>query len=163
LPDSIHGLLAARIDSLSGPARTLLREASVVGRAFWLPAIATPTDGADEAAIRELESRALIVARPVSSLGSLVEYQFRHVLIRDVAYASLPKGRRGRAHASIAEWLEGAAGERRPAFAEAIADHYREALLGQDADLAWLDDEPAREAVRRRAIAALMDAGDRAQ
>jgi class 3 adenylate cyclase/tetratricopeptide (TPR) repeat protein len=163
LPDSIHGLLAARIDSLSPPAKALLREASVVGRSFWLPAIEAATNGSTDAAISELEGRGLVTARPISSLGSIAEYQFRHVLIRDVAYGSVPKGRRGRAHAVIGAWLEGAAGDRHATFAEAIADHYREALLGEDADLAWMDDDAAREPVRARALEALIAAGEGAR
>jgi len=162
LPDSIQGLLGARIDDLSPIAKVALREAAIVGRAFWLPAVAEQLGGPDAAvaAVHELEGRAFVVARPTSSVPGLVEYQFRHALIRDVAYASVAKARRGRAHAAAAAWLEGIAGAHVARFAETVADHYRAALLGDDADLAWLDDAAGHEVIRARAVPALLQGGD---
>ena len=159
VPDTIHTLLAARIDSLATGEKRTLQEAAVVGRVFWedplvhaLPSEPVPSH------LRALERKGFIVARPTSSLQDQPEYSFRHALIRDVAYASLPKARRARAHAQVAAWLEGLAGARLEEFAELVADHYASAAAGADVDLAWPD--PAeREEVRRRAFESLLLAG----
>ena len=80
-------------------------------------------------------------ARPTSTIEDEPEYIFRHVLIRDVAYASVPKKRRARAHAETGRWIETLAGDRADEFAELIAFHYGAAVSGDDVDLAW-EDEP---------------------
>src|SRR5205085_12661870 len=56
-------------------------------------------------------------------------------------------------------WIESIAGERADELAELIADHYYNAVAGEDADLAWLSDPTGREDVRRRAFGALISAG----
>src|SRR5207253_1896349 len=71
----------------------------------------------------------------------------------------LPRIRRARAHAEAAHWLEQIAGDRAAELAELIAHHYRTAILGEDADLAWTDDPVARAELRTRAFAALLAAG----
>ena len=161
LPDSIHGLLASRIDGLDPASKTALQEAAVVGRVFWLAPIepALP-DGEIAAAVRVLEARGFVTARPHSSIGGAMEYQFRHALIRDVAYGSIPKARRARSHAAVADWLERFAGERRDSLIEIMAEHYRAAVADEDADLAWADAPETREEVRARAVATLIEAGD---
>src|SRR6266571_5004674 len=103
---------------------------------FWQEPLArTLGDVAVSAALLRLEGRGLVAARPTSSLGGQAEYQFRHALVRDVAYSGLPKARRARAHAEHAAWIEELAGDRREELAELIAAHYRSALTGEDADL----------------------------
>ena len=100
LPDSVHGVLAARIDALPHAEKRLLQEAAVLGRSFWGTGLAGAGSGVDvPAALEALEARGLVQARSTSSLSGEPEYAFRHALVRDVAYASLPKARRGRAHA----------------------------------------------------------------
>ena len=164
LPDSIHALLAARIDALGAPEKVVLLEASVVGRVFWIPPLARALPGEPiHERLRELEARGLTTARPTSTIAGAVEYQFRHSLVRDVAYGSLSRVRRAVAHAAVAEWLEAFAGARREEFSELIAEHYRAAIAGDDADLAWGDLPERREALRGAAIRALTEAGDLAR
>jgi class 3 adenylate cyclase len=161
LPDSVHGVLAARIDALPPAEKRLLQEAAVLGRSFWGTGLASAGSELDvPAALEALEARGLIQARSTSSLSGEPEYAFRHALVRDVAYASLPKARRGRAHAEAAAWLETLAGDRVDEFGELIAHHYRAALSGEDSDLAWAGDPEGREATRARAVDALIRAGD---
>ncbi len=158
LPDSIQALLAARIDGLPAAEKRLLQEAAVVGRVFW-PAALAVANGDAQALLGSLERRGLVVARPTSTLPGQTEYLFRHALIRDVAYTSVPKVRRARAHAEVAEWMERLAGERIDEVGELLAYHYRAAALGEDADLAWADDRKRHEAIRRRALDTLIHAG----
>jgi DNA-binding SARP family transcriptional activator len=161
LPDTVHSLLAARIDALPPVEKRVLQEAAVVGRVFWqAPLVRALGDaaGVGEALLR-LEDRGLVVARPTSALGGQTELQFKHALVRDVAYAGLPKSRRARAHAEHASWIEELAGERRDELVELVAYHYRSAVAGPDADLAWAEDAAAFASTRERAFEALLAAG----
>ena len=159
LPDTINGLLAARIDALPEGERRLLREASVVGRVFWeaplrdavgMQDVATELDG--------LERRGLILMRPTSSLVDQLEFAFKHALIRDVAYAGLPVARRLRAHAAVGGWLASLSPDRSEELAELVAQHYQTAL-GDGADLAWPDGGDELVEVRRRARLAFLAGG----
>jgi class 3 adenylate cyclase len=160
IPDSVQALLAARIDALQPEERRVLQEAAVVGRTFWAAAVegAVGSTGLGES-LAGLERKGLILVRPTTTLAGQTEYLFKHALTRDVAYGTLPKARRARAHAAAAEWVAELASDRSDEFAELIASHYWAAIRGDGADLAWMDDAEGREAVRRRALAALLAAG----
>ena len=128
LPDALYAVLAARIDALPVPERRVLQEAAVFGRVFWATALSNAVPGIDVLAeLRRLEHRALVSLRPRSTLGDRSEYAFKHVLVRDVAYASLPAARRVRAHAEASSWIEAMAGDRLEEFIELIAFHDVEA------------------------------------
>jgi hypothetical protein len=159
LPDTLQSLLAARIDTLSVPEKQVLQQAAVVGRVFWEGPVQRALGGAPVAAeLHELERRGFLVRRPATTLSGQAELAFRHALIHDVAYASIPRARRARAHAEVGAWLEELAGERRDEFAELLAHHFGRAAAGEGAELAW--PEPAdRERVRAAAFAHLLRAG----
>jgi AAA ATPase-like protein/adenylate/guanylate cyclase family protein len=159
LPDSVHGLLAARIDALPREEKRVLQEAAVVGRVFWEAPIAQDGNGSVGAALMALEGRGLVFARPTSSIAGQLEYMFKHALVRDVAYAGLPKARRARAHAEVGAWIEHLAGERIDEFIELVAHHYHAAVAGAESDLAWTGKGADREALRKRAFDALLVAG----
>jgi DNA-binding SARP family transcriptional activator/tetratricopeptide (TPR) repeat protein len=128
LPDALYAVLAARIDALPVPERRVLQEAAVFGRVFWATALSNAVPGIDVMAeLRRLERRALVSLRPRSALGDRAEYAFKHVLVRDVAYASLPAARRVRAHAGASSWIEAVAGERLEELIELVAFHDVEA------------------------------------
>ena len=132
LPDTLHALLAARVDALPAPEKRLLQAASVVGRVFWVePLSGLGYDIADPLAA--LESRGLVLARPVSSLAGHAEFAFKHALLRDVAYASLPAAQKARAHAGVAEWLEEVSRDGFGEIMELVAYHYAAAADGWDA------------------------------
>jgi class 3 adenylate cyclase/tetratricopeptide (TPR) repeat protein len=160
LPDTVHALLAARIDGLPREEKRVLQEAAVVGRVFWEePVTRAIGNGAVSDSLLRLERRGLVFVRPTSTIAGQVEFAFKHALVRDVAYASLPKTRRARAHAEHAKWIEELAGDRVDEFAELIAHHYRTAVAGEDADLAWADDPSSRDSVQEKAFQALLRAG----
>jgi len=159
IPDSIHGLLAARIDGLPDAERRVIREAAVVGKVFWDQPVATAVGAADIGdPLSELERRGLVALRPRSSLAGQVEYAFKHALIRDVAYAGLSIARRATAHAAAADWLGTLSPERPEELAELIAYHYEHAL-GDGADLAWPAGSTELQDLRQRAMKAFRIAG----
>jgi class 3 adenylate cyclase/tetratricopeptide (TPR) repeat protein len=160
LPDTVHGLLAARIDALPPEEKRALQEASVLGRTFWQEPVATALHADVDDALLSLERRGLVFARHTSSIAGQVEFGFKHALVRDVAYAALPKARRARAHAEQAQWLERLAGDRTEEFGELLAHHYATAVDDPDADLAWGEDPDEHERIRARAHQTLMQAGD---
>jgi tetratricopeptide (TPR) repeat protein len=140
--------------------KRFIQEAAVVGRIFWPgPLFATLDGSAASDSLRSLERRGMVTARPTSTIEGEPEYIFRHVLIRDVAYASVPKARRARAHAETGRWLEDLAGDRIEEFGELLAYHYGTAVAGEDADLAWAEAPEERESLRRRAFEVLIRAG----
>jgi predicted ATPase/class 3 adenylate cyclase len=160
LPETVHGVLAARIDALPPLQQTVLQEAAVVGRVFWEGPVARSVGQGDvKPALLELERRGLVSVRPTSSVAGQVEYLFAHALVRDVAYATLTKARRARAHADVGGWLEDLAADRAQELAELLAHHFGLAATGEGADLAWGDDPSARETVRRKAFEHSLRAG----
>lgn len=160
VPDSIRGLLAARIDDLDPSLKRALQHASVVGRTFWPAALAAINpDNGGVAQLPALEEKGLIVTRPSSSLPGEPELAFRHGLIREVAYQSLPRARRAVVHAAVAEWIGRLAGARRSEFVELLAHHYEAAADPATANLAWSQEPTRRETIRAEAVRALVEAG----
>jgi len=131
LPRSVQGLIAARLDGLPDDEKEVLQDAAVVGRVFWLGAVAELT-GKPIAEVRDalgrLRVKELIVPHDPSSFRDEYEFAFRHALIRDGAYDSLPKSLRADMHLGVARWAEQRAGDRAEEIAELIATHEVEAL-----------------------------------
>jgi tetratricopeptide (TPR) repeat protein len=125
IPDSIHAVLAARIDQLPSLEKEALQAASVIGRTFWREAVEALLSGAP-ASFWLLEERDLVRPRPGSSLEGARELAFKHALTREVAYGTLPRARRARLHGEFARWLEDA-GRGREEHAALLAHHYYEA------------------------------------
>src|SRR5438309_11526196 len=160
LPDTVMAVLGARIDALLPPQKRALQEAAVIGRVFWEAPVRRATADPDvTSSLLSLEAKGLVSVHPTSGIAGELEFIFKHALVRDVAYASLPRVRRARAHAEAARWLEQIAGDRSEELTELIAQHYRTALLGEDADLAWAEDPVARADLRTKAFGALIAAG----
>jgi hypothetical protein len=157
MPDSVHAVLAARIDRLPATEKAALQAASVVGRLFWAGPVVQLLGGA-EPDFDLLEERDFVRSRGGSSLAGEHEYAIKHALTREVAYSSIPKARRGRLHAAFADWLErsGWADE----HAALIAYHYSEAVRPEDADLVWGDDRGSLDELRTRAVRWLRRAGE---
>jgi class 3 adenylate cyclase/tetratricopeptide (TPR) repeat protein len=133
IPDTVQGVLAARMDLLGSMEKRALQSASVVGRVFW-PGPVSRVLNSDRTQMgevfRRLADRGLIIPTASSSIGGEPEFGFNHVLTRDVAYETLPKRERARAHAQVAQWIEEYVGERQQEFAELLAHHYAQAHLG---------------------------------
>src|SRR5439155_192050 len=78
-----------------------LQDAAVVGRIFWATTFDSMRDEDIRPALRALEAKGLVQTRPRSALPGQTELAFRHGLIREVAYESIPKGRRATAHSPL--------------------------------------------------------------
>jgi class 3 adenylate cyclase len=147
VPDSIHGVIAARIDLLAAPERDALRRCSVMGRVFWPSAV-----GVEDQLIAGLVRSTLVSEETESALSGRREFVFKHALTHEVAYATLPRGERRELHRRVAEWIRDAVPNRHAEISELIAYHYGEALAHgeSDAELA------------AQTFAALLAAGDAA-
>jgi tetratricopeptide (TPR) repeat protein len=157
LPETVQGIIAARIDALSLDEKTLLQNASVVGRNFWLGAVAAigePDAWRVEELLHALERKEFARRERRSSVGGDTEYAFRHLLVRDVAYRQIPRGERADKHQRAAEWIESLG--RPEDHAETLVHHYLSAL--ELAEAAGKDTTALREPARLP----LRDAGDRA-
>jgi hypothetical protein len=131
LPDTVQALIAARLDTLSQERKSLLQDAAVVGKVFWAGALAEISDRTStdlERALHELARKELVRPARTSSMEGESEYAFSHQLVRDVAYAQIPRPDRVRRHLAAAVWIERKAGERVEDLAEVLAYHYLQAL-----------------------------------
>jgi class 3 adenylate cyclase len=129
IPDTVQGVLAARIDLLSPEVKRVLQAAAVVGRVFWPGSLGGIAGEADvDAALASLELRELVLSQLGSSIAGELEFIFKHILTRDVAYESLPKRERSPAHAAVAGWIQRTAGARAREFVELLAYHYATAV-----------------------------------
>src|SRR5439155_26362950 len=120
IPDTVQGVLAARMDLLGHAEKRVLQTAAVVGKEFWSGPVARlvgPKVGRVEEALARLEDRGLVIARLGSTMEGEREYAFRHGLTRDVAYESLPRKERAVAHAEVAAWIEERSRDRQREFA----------------------------------------------
>lgn len=161
MPDTVHAVLAARIDRLPATEKAALQAAAVVGRVFWTTPVVELLGG-EQPDFDVLEERDLIRSSRGSAMAGEREYAIKHALTREVAYASIPKARRGRLHATLADWLErGDLGK--DEHASLLAYHYSEAVRPEDADLVWADDLAELERLRREAVAWSRRAGELAR
>jgi class 3 adenylate cyclase/tetratricopeptide (TPR) repeat protein len=157
LPETIQGIIAARLDGLGNDEKRLLQDAAVVGKVFWVGAVAE-LSGLDastvEGVLHSLERKGLVRRERRSAVGGEDEYAFRHVLVRDVGYGQIPRAARADKHAAVAAWIKALG--RADDHAELVAHHYESAIdLARAAGSA--DDE-----LGRRARVAFRRAGDRA-
>lgn len=156
LPTTIRELVSARLDVLPPEERTVLLDAAIIGKVFWRGALARiREDGvALSEALDSLEARDLIRHEPLSWIEDDEQFAFKHALIRDVAYATVPRARRRDLHAVVARFLERATAGA-GATATALARHWREAgeseqaleyllLAADQAGRGWAKDEAAR-------------------
>jgi class 3 adenylate cyclase/predicted ATPase len=162
LPDTVQGLLAARLDALDPFERRLVQQAAVAGRTFWESSLTTLAGGAGrdlERALLSLQEKEILVAGAEGPLPNERELSFKHVLIRDVAYGMLPKAVRARKHFEVGSFIEDRAGDRTDEVVQLLAEHYgRAAALGRDSDVPPHELDP----MQRRAMVFLEQAGDAA-
>jgi class 3 adenylate cyclase/tetratricopeptide (TPR) repeat protein len=158
LPETVQGIIAARLDALPAEEKSLLQNAAVLGKVFWLGAL-IQEGGLDhrtaEMRLHALERKDFVQRARRSSVANEAEYTFLHALVRDVAYGQIPRGRRADLHRFAAEWI--AALGRTEDHAEMLAHHYLNAL-----GLRRAASHPIDPAFAERALASLLDAGNRA-
>ncbi|MDX6523470.1 MAG: hypothetical protein QOI17_983 [Gaiellales bacterium] len=160
-PDSVRALIAARLDTLTPDAKSLLADAAVVGKVFWAGAVAQMGGRDPEMVIdmlRDLSRKELVRPARRSSMQGEAEYAFWHILTRDVAYNQLPRASRASRHLAAAVWIEARAPERAEDHADVLAYHYATAL-----DLAHATGQTGQaETLERPARRFLTLAGQRA-
>jgi tetratricopeptide (TPR) repeat protein len=130
LPDTVQGLLAARLDSLEPHERQLVTDAAVLGRTFSeasLAPLAERGGGELETTIAALLERGILVPGEGPDEQGERRLAFKHVLIRDVAYEMLPKSARARRHAQVAELICAGPGGDGEGASAVIAEHYARA------------------------------------
>ncbi len=155
VPDTLQALIAARIDHLAPDAKVLLQRAAVIGRVFWKSAIKHVAPNLDvEALLDDLLLREFVLREERSSISGETAFRFKHMLIREVAYAGLSKQSRAQQHARFAEWLKERAGEELLEIRAHHLDHATQLL-------AELDGAPPAD-LTSEAAEALTGAGKRA-
>lgn len=130
VPSTINALLAARLEGLPPVERAILTAASVEGTVFHRSAVrdlaCLGVDTADDDLLALV--RRDLIHPDVSLFAGDRAYRFRHVLIRDAAYGSLPKNARADLHERFAAWLELAAVDRLREFEEIVGYHLEKAF-----------------------------------
>jgi tetratricopeptide (TPR) repeat protein len=158
VPDSLHSLLAARLDALDPAARGLVSDASVLGSSFPVEALVAVSGRSDDevrAILADLVRREVfeISADPLSpQRGS---YRFSHDMLRQVAYDTLSRHDRKTRHVKVADHLRSTFAGDGEEVADVIARHYLDALTA-------VPDDRDAQALRSRAVEALIRAGERA-
>jgi class 3 adenylate cyclase/tetratricopeptide (TPR) repeat protein len=128
LPNTVRAAISSRIDSVPQHVRSGLLDASVIGKTFWREMLRTVGELDDvDSVLDELEARDFIRRVVSSQLEGDVEFSFKHILIREVAYGTLPRAERRRRHAAVARYVEEVVGERTSVLAWVLAHHWREA------------------------------------
>jgi class 3 adenylate cyclase/tetratricopeptide (TPR) repeat protein len=159
LPETVQGIVAARIDLLPAEEKELLQQAAVLGKVFWSDALATvaglePWELQD--ALRALERKEFIRRELRSTVAGASQHAFQHALVRDAAYGQIPRAVRAARHVSAATWIESLPADRAEDRAETLAHHYQAAI-----DLYRASGEDV-STLSARAVPALQEAGERA-
>jgi DNA-binding SARP family transcriptional activator/class 3 adenylate cyclase/tetratricopeptide (TPR) repeat protein len=125
LPETVQGIIAARLDGLAPEQKALLQRAAVVGKVFWTGAVevleGVSRQRADEL-LADLEHMEFLYRARRSSVAGSTQYAFRHDLLLDVAYAGIPRSGRGELHRLTAEWIDSLGHP--DDHAELLAHHY---------------------------------------
>ena len=127
LPVAIRAIIAARLDALPAEERRVMLDASVAGNVFKRGVLEclTGEEVTLSQALEDLEFRDLLRRRSARMHGN-EEFSFKHALIREVAYGTLPHAVRRERHATVARYLEREAGSGTDAAA-ILAHHWGEA------------------------------------
>ena len=167
IPDTVQGVLAARIDVLTPDEREILSYAAVIGRGFWPSALAAMAPHMSlvqiQGILQLLVKKEFIFQSQQAQVGQdndEPQYSFKYMLIRDVTYDTIPRTRRAHEHEQFAEWLERLAVGREGEFAEQLARHYEEYY--RQGSLARSRNADRRQVIRDKILNYLEIAGDTA-
>jgi class 3 adenylate cyclase/tetratricopeptide (TPR) repeat protein len=159
VPETLQGVVAARIDVLPNEEKELLQHAAVLGKVFWTDALATLAriDPRQlEEHLHALERKEFVRREHRSAVAGSKQFVFVHALVRDGAYGQMSRAARADVHRRVADWIETLPADRADDRAEILAHHLLEAIEYSSA--AGLD---AADLVPR-ASKALRESGDRA-
>ena len=159
VPETLQGIVAARIDGLDASEKALLQDASVLGKVFWTDALAALSFSSaaelDER-LRSLERREFVRRERRSAVEGARQYIFLHALVRETAYGQIPRAARAGKHRQTAEWIAALPPDRAEDRAEMLVHHLESAIeYGEAAGLEVAD-------LRPLLATALADAADRA-
>ena len=131
VPGTIQALLAARLEGLGADERAVLETAAVEGRVFHrsaVAALAVPPPP-DLAGLLATLVRRELISPDRAGFGSDEAFRFQHQLVRDAAYAQMPKRMRAESHERFAEWLEQRVAERAAEYEEILGYHLEQSCL----------------------------------
>ena len=134
VPDSVHGVIAARIDGLSPSEQLTLKVASVIGRLFRVGILSDvhPLDDARSSVIEELERAAGLDLTRLETPDPDLAYLFTHVITQEVAYDLLVYAQRRPLHQAVAEWYEAHVADLEP-LVPLLAHHWSRAGVTEKA------------------------------
>ena len=160
LPDTVLGIVTARVDLLPPAEKELLRDAAVMGSVVWSDGLrAVSGHDRDEDVgdlLRSLGRKEFLRRERHSAVAGATQHAFVHGLVRDAVYAQLPRPDRVERHVRVARWIETLPDDRREDRSELLAHHYVQAIeVARSAGLDAAELQPA-------AAAALREAGLRA-
>jgi len=167
VPDSVRGLIAARLERLDGATRHVLAVASVIGRGFLGRVLADilRDDHELEARLRLLGERGILLARRTAAharvnFAAETEYVFQHALVQETVYEALPAATRRALHGRVAAAIEALFAHRLGDFHGMLAYHYGRAedLAKAEAYLFKAGEEAARAAASREALTCFEEA-----
>jgi class 3 adenylate cyclase/tetratricopeptide (TPR) repeat protein len=153
LPETLQGIISARLDGLPAEEKAFLHAGAVIGKVFWAGALADAAVDPEQVA-HSLVRKGFLRRQRRSSVAGEVELAFAHALVRDVAYGQMPRSERASRHRAVAEWLESLG--RNEDHAEMLAYHWRSAY-----EFAGASGEDTTDLAERTRLA-LAEAGDRA-
>ena len=136
IPDSLHALLMERVDRL-GPAKDIAQTGAAIGREFSYELVQATVEMPDSQLRQALDR--FVASGLIFQEGEipLATYHFKHALVQDAAYSTLPKKPRRVLHARIAKALEARFTERVTREPELLAYHYEQAGLAGPAVEYW--------------------------
>jgi class 3 adenylate cyclase/tetratricopeptide (TPR) repeat protein len=157
VPETLHALVAARLDNLGAAERSLLQHAAVIGQSFSAAALTAVTGLPAAEVQRSLDG--LVAKQVLASVddlrqGERGQYAFLQALLRQVALGTLSRRDRKARHLATAAYLRASWGDA-PEIAEVLASHYLAAVEAEP-------DAPDAGEIRASACATLSDAGRRA-
>jgi len=158
-PETLQGVVAARIDALPSEEKELLQLAAVLGKVFWTDALASLSGATPwelDERLHALERKEFVRREHRSAVAGSKQYVFVHALVRDGAYGQMSRAGRADVHRRFADWIEALPPDRADDRTEILAHHLLEAIGYSRA--AGLDD---RDLVPR-AAKALRESGERA-
>ena len=162
LPPTIQALLTARLDMLEADERIVIERAAIVGPVFWWSAVAElapPALHPRLATHLQALVRRDFLCHAESTVAGEDAFAFSHGLVRDAAYAALPKEVRAELHEHYGDWLEQRAGRRAGEYEELVGYHFEQAVRYRR-ELARIDERTEQLAARAGAVLGL--AGTRA-
>lgn len=132
VPQSLTGVLQARLDGLRPDEKLALQQAAVIGYVFWDQALAV-IDAHSPVALPAVTRRELVLQHQETGVDGVREFVFKHQILHLVVYETVLKQTRRQYHAAVAAWLCGLTGARARDFLGVTAEHFAQAGDGEQA------------------------------